>query len=130
MLRRAALVAALVLGLGLATIAAPAAWAQSAGDEQYQDPFAGQGGGSSGGGSSGGGSSGSSGSAAPAAPAPTSTPGPAGATSAAAQAVAAQPSQLPRTGSDAWRLALVGAVLVIAGVGLRLRLRADGEPRR
>jgi hypothetical protein len=124
MLSRAALVAAVVVLLGLVTVAAPAAWAQSAGDEQYQDPFAGQGSGSSGGGSSGGGSSSSS---APAAAAPASTPAPAAVASAAAPATR---PQLPRTGGDAWLPALAGLALVLAGMGLRLRLRADGEPGR
>jgi LPXTG-motif cell wall-anchored protein len=119
MLSRAALLA-VVLALSVVAVAS----AQSAGDEQYQDPFAGSGGGSSGGGSSGGGSS------APAAPAPTAAAAPAAPAAAASAATPSARPQLPRTGDDAWPLALGGLALVLAGVGLRLRLRADGEPRR
>jgi LPXTG-motif cell wall-anchored protein len=111
MLSRAVLLATILVLLGLA---APAAWAQSAGDEQYQDPFAGQNGGSSSGGGS--------------APAPASTPAPAAPAAAApaAASAAAQQPQLPRTGAETLLTALAGVGLVMAGIGLRLRLPSDG----
>jgi hypothetical protein len=121
MLSRAALMAVVLL-LGAVTPAVPVARAQSAGDEQYQDPFAGQGGGASGGGQSG-----SSDQSSPAPPAATSPP----ASAAAATTPAPAPSsQLPRTGGDALLLGVGGAGLVLAGVALRLRLRVDGDRRR
>jgi LPXTG-motif cell wall-anchored protein len=87
--------------------------AQSAGDEQYQDPFADE-----------------PAQETPAAP-PASTPAPAApaapvpaagapATAAAPQAAAAQ---LPRTGGEPWLLALAGLVLLSAGVALRAHAR-------
>ena len=107
-----------VLGLVVVVlaIAGAPAWAQSAGDEQYDDPFAGQQ------------DKGSS-----AQPAPTAAPAPAAAAPAAAQAPAApaaapaaSAAQLPRTGAETLLTALAGVGLVMAGVGLRLRLPADG----
>jgi len=108
-----------VLGLVVVVLAlagAPA-FAQSAGDEQYDDPFAGQQ------------DQGSS-----AQPAPTATPAPAPAPAAApaqssapaTPAPSASAAQLPRTGADALLTALAGVGLVMAGVGLRLRLPAHG----
>jgi hypothetical protein len=139
-LRRAAGVAAVVLAL-----AAPsAALAQSAGDEQYADPFGGNGGssqpstGSNGSGGSNGtstspgtstGSSGSSGSSGSAAPATTTAPAAPAATTtsgttapAATTATAGQP-QLPYTGAPAGLIGLAGALLLAGGVALRVRLR-------
>jgi LPXTG-motif cell wall-anchored protein len=97
------------------TLLPAAAAAQSAGDEQYEDPFAGE------------------------QPAPTSTPAPApslgsrtappAAPSAAPAPAAPTSAQLPRTGADLPLTALAGAVLLASGVGLRLRLQAHG-PRR
>jgi LPXTG-motif cell wall-anchored protein len=113
MLSRPALLATILM---LFLLAAPAAWAQSAGDEQYDDPFAGQE------------DQGSS-----AQPAPTATPAPAPAAAPAAQQAAppqaaptASAAQLPRTGAETLLTALAGVGLVMAGVGLRLRLPADG----
>jgi LPXTG-motif cell wall-anchored protein len=88
--------------------------AQSAGDEQYQDPFADE-----------------PAQEAPAAP-PAATPAPAAppaqapaseapATAAAAPQAAA--AQLPRTGGEAWLLALAGLILLSAGVALRAHAR-------
>ena len=114
MLSRAALLATV---LALSVLTAPAAWAQSAGDEQYQDPFAGQNGGSS---SGGGGST-----SAPQPSAPASTPAPAPKAPAATAAAVQQP-QLPRTGAETLLTALAGVGLVMSGVGLRLRLPVDG----
>lgn len=132
--------------LACAVIAGTPAVAQAqggAGDDQYQDPF----GGSGGGGASGGGSNGSSGSNAgssgstssgsaaqgsgSSAPEVTQEPGagssssassPAPATSSATSSGAVTRSELPRTGLDVPAVALIGVGLVAAGVGLRLRV--------
>ena len=101
-----------VAGTVLALLPAAAA-AQSAGDEQYSDPFAGQ-----------------SPSSTPApTPAPATgaqpaqaTPAPAAAAPAASSA-AAQAAQLPRTGWDAGVPGALGLVLMSAGVALRARVR-------
>jgi LPXTG-motif cell wall-anchored protein len=88
-----------------------AAWGQSAGDDQYQDPFGGQ----------------DSGEQAPeadepeAAPAPAAPePAPAAPTSTTAQAPNGEP-QLPRTGADEGLVALAGGVLLASGLALRRR---------
>ena len=123
--RFAAPFAALILALTPATVLA-----QSAGDDQYSDPFgdneqnqgsggSGSSGSSSGSGGSGGsGSSGaapstSSGSAAQAAPATAAPP--------AIGTAAAEGGELPRTGLDAGLVAAIGAGLL--GMGLVLRRR-------
>jgi LPXTG-motif cell wall-anchored protein len=114
MLSRPALLATILM---LFLLAPPAAWAQSAGDEQYDDPFAGQE---------------DQGSSAQPAPTATPAPAPAAAAPAAQQAAPAQAAptasaaQLPRTGAETLLTALAGVGLVMAGVGLRLRLPADG----
>ena len=105
-------------------LAAPAAHAQSAGDEQYQDPFD---------------SSGSQGSSkpepkpAPAAQAPSTSSGSttaqatatAPAATAAASADPAAAGELPRTGLDT-RVALVaGLTLLLLGLALRRRTHPD-----
>jgi LPXTG-motif cell wall-anchored protein len=101
-----------------------AAFAQGAGDDQYQDPFGEEpaqtdddggglsetppGGGSDGGSDSSGGDTGggdTSGTPAPATPAPEATAS----------------NQLPNTGTDPRVLGLLGSTLLLAGVGLRLR---------
>ncbi len=103
-----------VAGTVLALLPAAAA-AQSAGDEQYSDPFAGQ--------------------SPSATPAPTqapangaqpaqATPAPAAAAPAAGNAPA-QAAQLPRTGWDAVVPGALGLVLMSAGVALRARVRRD-----
>ena len=115
--------AALAAAALLATPAA--AFAQSAGDEQYQDPFANEDQGQSPG----------AGSEAPAAPAPaTPEPAPSDAQPAAqapepvAQSgpapqsgPAAQP-QLPYTGAETGAVLLAGSVLLAGGIALRIRL--------
>ena len=106
--RRSLSVAAALLALLPAGAAA-----QSAGDEQYQDPFADD-----------------PAQEAPAAP-PASTPAPAApapasaapATAAPAAAPQATAAQLPRTGGEAWLLALAGLALMSAGVALRAHAR-------
>jgi len=88
--------------------------AQSAGDEQYQDPFQDE-----------------SAQEAPAAP-PASTPAPAAppvqapgseAPATATPAPQAAAAQLPRTGAETWLLALAGLALLSAGVALRAHAR-------
>jgi hypothetical protein len=101
--RIAALTAALLLS-------APAgAWAQGAGDTQYQDPFAGENGGNGGGGSGSGSGKGDN-------PRLSSTmPG--------AQGGAEGANRLPRTGADPGLVALLGAGFLLTGAGLRVRVR-------
>jgi LPXTG-motif cell wall-anchored protein len=104
--RLAALVAALAL------LAPASAFAQSAGDEQYQDPFGDD--------------------QASATPTATPTPAPSGTTTqatptpaptaAAAQAAPAA-QQLPRTGNDPITPAVAGFWLLLGGVALRARVR-------
>jgi hypothetical protein len=111
-MRRRPLIVALIL---LPALAAPGgALAQSAGDEQYQDPFAeteqapsGQGGGSGGG------------QDAQPAPAPAQAP----ASSAQSEPAPGAPA-LPRTGFPAALAAAIGLVLLAAGVALRLAVWA------
>jgi len=102
-----------------AILAVPgAAWAGGAGDDQYQDPFE---------------------DPAPqeqqqaepqpeqapqADPAPSTTPAPQAQAGAGTSAPSAAPA-LPRTGDDAWLIALGGGTLVLAGLALR-RGTADG----
>jgi LPXTG-motif cell wall-anchored protein len=99
-----------------ALLAAPAtALGQSAGDDQYEDPFAGQ-------------------NEEPAQQEPAATPTPAPAepapaptapesTPAPAPQPGAAPAELPRTGLDTGPVLAIGAVLLAGGVVLRLRLR-------
>ena len=121
-----------LLASGLLALAPAApALAQSAGDEQYSDPLGGQ--------TGDGGSTQSSpgltdapqdveGDSGTAAPAPA---GDAAATEDAAPtntpAAQGAPAELARTGADAWLVGLVGVVLVLFGIGLRLRT-ADARP--
>jgi hypothetical protein len=131
--RLAAPLAALILA------AAPsAAVAQNAGDEQYADPFANEGGAQSGGGSnnsgSGGsgnssGSNGSNGTAGVAGTTAQATPSAQTTTtpSASAAETTASAAELPRTGLDAGVVAAVGAALLLTGLALRRRL---GDARR
>jgi LPXTG-motif cell wall-anchored protein len=103
--------------VSLALLPAAAA-AQSAGDEQYTDPF---------GNSS---QPQAQSTPAPAAPTQPAQPAQAPATSAPAAptqpAPAAAPAQLPRTGEDAWLPALLGLALLSAGVALRAHARRAG----
>jgi hypothetical protein len=116
----------------LAALAFPASsLAQSAGDDQYQDPLAGQGNGGDSGNS---GNSGSSGSGTPTTPAaPTTPPASGGSEGTAPQATpAASPSgQLPRTGFDVVLTIELGLALLLTGVvtqrTLVLRDRRDNR---
>jgi 5'-nucleotidase/UDP-sugar diphosphatase len=152
------------LGAALAVAAAmPAgAVAQSAGDDQYQDPFAGQGGGaepdatpapadnapaasdaptaseqpaasapdtSDRPAASAPDTSDQSAASAPAASAPAASEPATSAPAAAAHTVIATPAQLPYTGAPPGLLALAGGAALLAGLGLRLRLRDDPRQR-
>ena len=102
--------------MAAAALCAPAtAAAQSAGDDQYQDPVAGEDQGQSGGGS---------GEPAPAAQAPATPAAPAApeAGTPAAQG-GGSGSELPYTGADAGLLMLAGTLLLASGTALRVRLR-------
>jgi hypothetical protein len=115
------------LAAALVVLAAPApALAQSAGDDQYQDPF----GGNSGGDSSGNGGSPDGGGSAPSAPAPAPAPATPAADPAPVQPAATAPAgvQLPYTGSPvpAALLAAAGTLLLAGGITLRIRLREHG----
>ncbi len=136
-LRRPAVL--LISGL-IALCPASSAFAQSAGDEQYSDPLAGQGSSPApkpsqpssgsgqpsltqqpqGSGSSGSGSSGSGSDSAGTGSAGTSTPAAAAPTAPTAPSVSAA-GQLPRTGLDTGTIAVFGAALLLLGIGLRLR---------
>jgi hypothetical protein len=110
--------------LTTAFLALPAsAFAQSAGDEQYQDPFGGddqqQSSGDQGSSSGSDSSSGSAGTTTAQA-APTAAP-----VAAAAQASTPAAPQLPRTGGDPIMPAVAGFWLLLGGVALRARLRLD-----
>jgi hypothetical protein len=111
-------IAAALAGLTLAAAPAAAHAQNGAGDQQYQDPFAG------------GGPTQTAPKAqkpsAPLAQAPPATvapaaPAPRAATATATAAPAAQ-GQLPRTGLDVRVVAGAGLVLLLAGIALRLRL--------
>jgi len=110
-----------------ALLAAPApALAQSAGDEQYEDPFGGeqqqeQTGGNQEPESTPAPTPAPTAEPAPATPAPSGTePAPAPAPT---TATAVPQAELPRTGFDAALLVAAGAVLLAGGLVLRLRLR-------
>jgi LPXTG-motif cell wall-anchored protein len=108
------------LATALALSAPPLALAQSVGDEQYRDPFAGEeqpqdetGGGSTGGG---GGTTPTPTPAPAPAPAPTST---APTESSAVEPTATVADTLPRTGDEPAWVAAVAMLLIAAGAGLR-----------
>jgi len=107
----------LVALVGAALLAAPpAAGAQGAVDEQYRDPFAGQGDGGSDTGEP----------APPGDDAPSTAPAggaPAAAPAPAAGTASATPAELPRTGAPSAMLAAAALALVAAGMTLRRRLR-------
>jgi LPXTG-motif cell wall-anchored protein len=108
-----ALAAAIVLSFPAA------AMGQSAGDEQYRDPFAGQEDQPQDDGTTG------QGNPAPApAPAPTTTTAPTGSTTTTtAEPVATTAGTLPRTGSAGAWVAGFGLLLIAAGAGLRRTAR-------
>jgi len=100
--------------------------AQSAGDDQYSDPFAGQDGPTSTVPST---TSGSSDSGSDSSAGVISESGVSSESKPLVQPrarAADESSQLAYTGSETWLIALGGAGLVLAGVGVRLRLRSPG----
>jgi LPXTG-motif cell wall-anchored protein len=112
----------LACALAVAALASPsAAWAQGAGDEQYTDPFAGEG-------EQG---SGQEEEQPEPTPAPAEPEAPAPEPSAPAQPAEGPNGepQLPRTGADAGLLALGGTLLLAGGVALRVRI-SEPRPRR
>lgn len=119
-------IAAVAASLAVALAPAAARAQDGAGDQQYTDPFAGQ--------------SQPKPKPKPTAPAqqqtqpsqqqqttPPATTAPAPAPAAAAQQPAAASRELPRTGFDVVPVALVGIVLVLAGLALRRRGAAHGR---
>ena len=115
---------AFVLVAALCLLVPAVAIAQSAGDEQYSDPFGGNSPSSSSGSS---GSSGSSSSPAPGGSsgqlAQNSSGDSSTSDSSEASDTQSSGSGLPRTGSDSWLLALMGALMLLGGLFLRLGLR-------
>jgi LPXTG-motif cell wall-anchored protein len=107
-------IAALAAALSLALPAG--ALAQGAGDNQYQDPFAGEdsGSGSGGGGGGGGGAEGTNGNG-------SLSDSPPSGEQLASQSTSS--GELPRTGADPGLVALLGAGLILTGAGLRVRVR-------
>jgi LPXTG-motif cell wall-anchored protein len=101
-----------------------AAGAQSAGDDQYQDPFAGEQEQEQ--------EQESQAQEPESTPAPTSgaaqEPAPAAPEAATAQAPSGE-EELPRTGADTGLLALGGTLLLVGGVALRVRV-SEPAPRR
>ena len=98
------------------------AFAQSAGDNQYQDPLGGSQGSSGASQGSGSGSSSTTGSSSSGSSSSGQATGSAGSASGSASA-SASGRQLPRTGGEPFTIALLGGGLLLAGVGLRLRVR-------
>jgi LPXTG-motif cell wall-anchored protein len=114
MSRRLTAVVATSLVLGAPSLAA----AQSVGDEQYRDPFAGE---EQPQNDTGGGGGESTPAPAPApAPAPTGT---APTESTSAEPIATVAGTLPRTGAESVWIAAIGALLIAAGAGLRRTAR-------
>src|SRR3954464_3609315 len=104
-----------VLAAALSLSFPAGALAQGAGDNQYQDPFAGEDAGSGSGSGGGGGAEGTSGNGS------LSNSPPAGEQLASQQSTSS--GQLPRTGADPGLVALLGAGLILTGAGLRVRVR-------
>jgi hypothetical protein len=99
------------LVLTIAMVALPASsLAQSAGDDQYQDPLAGQNGGGKGTGGNSGGSEGST----PSTPAPSSATTPAASSSQQTTTVAR--GELPRTGFDVILTIELGLAMLLTGL--------------
>jgi hypothetical protein len=119
--RLLAVLLAVALSLPALTAATPA-FAQSAGDDQYVDPFEGEGGnggGGGGGGNNGGDNSGSQGNSDTGA-GDTTTPTDTGSgDTAGTTAQADDGSDLPRSGLDVGPIALIGVILIAGGLALR-----------
>lgn len=108
-------------------LVAPAtAFAQGAGDQQYQDPLGATGGGSGSG-------SGSAGTSRASSPSPSPAPSPSSssptrtnvASSSHRARAAASSGELPRTGGEPFIVAYLGAAMLAIGAGMRLAV-----PRR
>lgn len=101
--------------LAAAVLALPgAAWAQSAGDDQYEDPFAPQPGQTDDGGSQ------------EEEPAAQPDPAPAAPEPEPTATAAQSPNggdQLPRTGADEGLVALAGVMMLVGGIALRVKTR-------
>ena len=127
---------AFALLLAFAMLALPAtSLAQSAGDDQYQDPLAGQNGGgttsdnqtpSGSTGTTGGGTTGSTGTTSPSGTTgtgtttPTTTTGtPTTVAQAGAEGSPTPPGELPRTGGDPILVCIFGFAMLLMGTGLR-----------
>lgn len=122
---RVALVLAL---LALSALAAPVgALAQSAGDNQYQDPLAGHSSKGSGG-SSGGGSRSAQSTPAATPSANSGTSGSSGSGSTSGAKASAQSGQLPRTGFELLIPVELGLALLLAGATLRRWLTLQSRP--
>jgi len=114
----------LAIALSLPVLAAPAAsLAQSAGDDQYVDPFKGEQGNGGGGNDSGAQDNSNTGSNDTAAQTTTGSGDTAGASGETADG-----SGLPRTGLGLGAVALTGAILLGGGVALRRRGRYPDSP--
>jgi hypothetical protein len=115
-----------ILCILLCLVLPGAALAQGAGDQQYTDPFSGQGQGGGGGGAGRQGAgqpSAPSGSTAQAAPAAEAQASPGAGSSAGTAGTTGSGTTLPRTGGDARVIAATGALLLLGGL-LLLRLAA------
>jgi hypothetical protein len=120
--RRRLTVLAAVLACIAAAPAPVPAFAQSAGDDQYEDPFAGQ----DPGGSQEPEQQQTPEPAEPAAPAEPAQSAPAESSTPSApvaEPASQQQTELPRTGLDAAPILALGAVLLGSGIALRVRLR-------
>jgi hypothetical protein len=123
---------AILLALALAGIAVPATvLAQSAGDDQYVDPFqggGGGGGGGNGGGGNGGGGDAQSGSGNGSTTTTTTTPSDTGTGAAEGASSASDGSTLPRTGLSLLPVVLTGLFLFGAGLAVRRPTPAELAP--
>jgi hypothetical protein len=116
----------LAIALSLPVLAAPAAsLAQSAGDDQYVDPFKGEGSGGGGGNGNNSGAQDNSNTGSNDTAAQTTT---GSGDTAGASGEAADGSGLPRTGLGLGAVALTGAILLGGGVALRRRGRYPDSP--
>jgi LPXTG-motif cell wall-anchored protein len=112
---------ALLASLAAATVAAPAGFAQSAGDEQYVDPFQGEQGSGGGGGGSGDSGDPSTGTETPAPAPPSDTSGVTTPAESGSEVPSSAAPVLPRTGLPVLAAFGAGALLLSGGFVLRRR---------